>query len=385
VLPPVKAYGFGTNLEVRGLANTAAGMPTAALPDMMLREDEMRIRAMICCGGNPVAAWPDQRKTVAALDRLDLLVQIDPWMSATSRLADYVIAPQIWLEVAGTSQILDWLTRNGTGYGQADPYAQYSPALLEPPKGSDLIEEWVFFYELAKALDLPVSVSAGLGPDMPPAALDMAARPSSDALLEILCTGSKVPLAEVKAIEGGAIFPGAPVHVAAGSGDERFELARPEMMADLIDEAWSSNSDRHGFRLLCRRMMHVYNSSFVGALPASVRPYNPVFLAPDDLTMLGLMDGDAVEIASEHASIPAIALADDTLRRGVASMSFGFGSLPEDDAAYRLIGSNPNRLIRNDIVFDRYSGQPLMTNIPVDIRPLAGAPSTIHPRGQETI
>lgn len=41
---------------------------------------------------------------------LDILVQIDLWMSATSKLADYVIALKIWLETAGTSQVLDWLT-----------------------------------------------------------------------------------------------------------------------------------------------------------------------------------------------------------------------------------------------------------------------------------
>jgi len=376
VLGKSAAYGFGTDLDVRGLMNTAAGMPTAALPDMMLRDDDKRIRAMISCGGNPVAAWPDQRKTIAALDRLELLVQIDPWMSATTRLADYVIAPQIWLEVAGTSQILDWLTRNGTGYGQADPYAQYAAPVLDPPAGSDLIEEWAFFYELAKAMELPLVVSPGLGPNMPPIPLDMTARPGSDDILEMLCRGSKVPLTEVKAIDGGAIFPGTTVIVAPGFGNERFELAHPDMMADLVDEGLPNDTDRRGFRLLCRRMMHVYNSSFVGALPASARPYNPVFLASEDLAMLGLADGDAVEIVSDHAAIPATAIADETLRRGTASMSFGFGSLPEDDASYRLIGSNPNRLIRNDTVFDRYSGQPLMTNIPVDIRPILDPPST---------
>lgn len=378
VLPRKPAYGFGVDLGVRGLANTAAGMPTAALSDMILGEDDTRIRAMISCGGNPVAAWPDQAKTIAAMQRLELLVQIDPWMSATARLADYVVAPQIWLEVAGTSQILDWLTRNGTGYGQADPYAQYSPAVLAPPADSDLIEEWVFFYELTKAMGKSLSISPALGPDMPPLPLSMDIRPSTDEVLELLCRGSKVPLDAVKAIQGGDIFRGNPVFVAHGSGSERFHLADPDMIADLVAEADAGAmvGSRRGFRLLCRRMMHVYNSSFVGALPASARPYNPVFLAPDDMAVLKLADGDGVEIVSDHAAIPAVAMADETLRRGVASMSFGFGSLPTDDAAFRLIGSNPARLITNDQVYDRYSGQPLMTNIPVDIRPVLAAPAS---------
>lgn len=381
VLPHKPAYGFGTPLGVRGLANTAAGMPTGALADKILADhDDNPIRAMISCAGNPVGAWPDQRKTIAAMERLVLLVQIDPWMSATARLADYVIAPRIWLEVAGTSQVLDWLTRNGTGYGQADPYAQYSAPILVPPADSDLIEEWEFFYELSRELGLSLSVAPDLGPDMPPVPLPMELKPTTDEVLEILARGSKVSLAEVKAIEGGAIFPGEPVFVGPGADHEKFKLAHPDMIADLAAEAAAlvpaeAVPGARGFRLLCRRMMHVYNSSFVGALPSSARPYNPVFLAPDDLRMLAIEDGDTVEIRSDHDAICGVAMADETLRRGTVSMSFGFGSLPQDDPAFRLIGSNPSRLIRNDQVFDRYSGQPLMTNIAVDISRV-GAPAS---------
>ena len=50
------------------------------------------MKALICIGGNPMAAWPDQRKTQAAMQALDLLVTLDVEMSSTARLADYVIA-----------------------------------------------------------------------------------------------------------------------------------------------------------------------------------------------------------------------------------------------------------------------------------------------------
>ena len=59
--------------------------------------------------GNPAIAFPDQHKTVAALKRLELLVQIDPWMSETSRLARYVIAPRMPLESASVTSMLDSL------------------------------------------------------------------------------------------------------------------------------------------------------------------------------------------------------------------------------------------------------------------------------------
>lgn len=372
VLPRGPAYGFGTDMGIRGLSNTAAGMPTAALPDRILAAGPDRVRAMISCAGNPVGAWPDQPKTIRAMERLELLVQIDPWMSATSRLADYVIAPRIWLEVPGTSQVLDWLTRNGTGYGQADPYAQYAPAILAPPPGSDLVEEWQFFYELTRSMSLAMKISPDLGPDMVPIDVDMTIRPTTDEVLAMLCRNARVPLDTVKEFPGGALFPGDPVHVAPGKSDEKFDLERPEMMRDLAAEQDRTTLTARKFRLLCRRMMHVYNSSFVGALPPSARPNNPVFVSPSDLSALGLADGDPVHVVSNAGRIPATVMTDATLRPGTASMSFGFGGLPHDDLHFRSIGSNPSRLIRNDDVYDGYSGQPLMSDVPVDIVPFTG-------------
>lgn len=370
VAPPTPAYGFGEKLRVRGLTNTAAGMPTAALPDEILLEGPGQVRALISCGGNPVGAWPDQRKTIRAMQALDLLVQIDPWMSQTSKLADYVIAPRIWLEVAGTSQILDWLTRNGTGYGQSDPYAQYSPAVAEPPEGADLVEEWEFFYLLAREMGLSLSVSPQLGPDMPAQPLDMAVKPSTDDVLDLLCHGSRVPLDAVKAQEGGAVFADPPLHVAPGdsANPHRFQLADAAMMADLAATLADAPAEERPFRLVCRRMMHVYNSSFVGALPPSARPYNPAFLNPADMAALDLADGDRITIDSDSDTIPAIAHGDETLRPGLVSISFGFGGLPHEDHTQPEIGSNPTRLLSADRTFDRYSGQPLMTNVAVSIR-----------------
>src|SRR5439155_4686498 len=83
---PTPAYGVGEPMRVRGLAGSAAGLPTAALADEILTEGEGRVRALLSVAGNPVAAFPNQRKTIEAMKSLDLLVQVDPWMSQTARL-----------------------------------------------------------------------------------------------------------------------------------------------------------------------------------------------------------------------------------------------------------------------------------------------------------
>ncbi|MET0986838.1 MAG: molybdopterin-dependent oxidoreductase [Steroidobacteraceae bacterium] len=373
--PAVPAFGFGETMHATGMRNTAAGMPTAALPDEMLLEGEGRVRALISCAGNPAAAWPDQSKAVRGLRSLELLIQIDPWMSATARLAHYVIAPKMWLEVAGTTQLLDWLTRAPTGYGQVDPYGQYVPAIVDAPPDSELIEEWEFFYELGRKMGKSLSVSPQLGPDMPAFAMDMRRRPTTEELLARLCEGSRIPLDEVRRHPFGDIFRGGDevvVQPADENASERFELAHPLMMKDLAAadigaHAESRSRDAHQFRLICRRMMHVCNSSFADALPASKPPYNPAFMHPGDLMALGLDAGDAIDIATEAASIPAIVHPDDSLQRGLLSMSFGFGQFPKQDPQFRRIGANTTRLVGAGPVADPYSGQPLMTNIPVRV------------------
>ncbi len=92
-------------------------MPTAALADEILLEGEGQVKALICIGGNPMAAWPDQRKTERALESLELLVTLDTEMSLTSRLADYVIAPKMQMEtpaMTAGSELIKYYT-SGTG------------------------------------------------------------------------------------------------------------------------------------------------------------------------------------------------------------------------------------------------------------------------------
>ena len=98
----------------------------------------------------------------------------------------------------------------------------------------------------------------------------------------------------------------------------------------------------------------------------------------DDLRDLGLIPGDAVEITSKRAMIPAVVEADDMLRRGLVSMMFGFGDAPDRDGEFREIGSSTNLLLTGSDFVDRYSGQPNMSNIPISVRPMNAPLSTLE-------
>ena len=104
---------------------------------------------------------------------------------------DYVIAPKVPLEMHGMTLVQDQLTFYGSGFGLREAHAQYTPPVVQPPDGAEVVEEWTFFYDLARRMGLPLAIGPATATGAPgdPAervALDMQTRPTTDALFEIL-------------------------------------------------------------------------------------------------------------------------------------------------------------------------------------------------------
>jgi len=376
-LPTTPGWGFGEKIRVRGLADTMAGLPTAALADEILLEGEGQVKALFCLGSNPMAAWPDQERTYRAMQALDLLVTLDIKMSATAKLADYIVAPKLSLEQPGMSMPLESLTPYAMGY--LVPYAHYTPQIVETPAGSDLLEEWEFFYGMAREMGKPLTIQAAYawGPDMDAPArseIDMEQKPSTEEIFEMLTREAHVPLAEVKKYPHGHVFEELETRVEPKDADcdDWLELADATMMdelAEVAEEAFGEDQD-WPYRLICRRLLDVHNSAGrdIDKLVRKYK-YNPAFMHPDDLQELGVEPGDLIEIRSNHAGIYGVAEAESNLRRGVVSMPHAYGEAPtlENDRRVRDIGSNTGRLTNNDADYDPYSGIPLMSTIPVTV------------------
>ncbi|GAA1857560.1 molybdopterin-dependent oxidoreductase [Pseudonocardia ailaonensis] len=374
--PPYPDIGDGEKLRVRGLTASRAGMPTSALADEILTPGEGQVRALISTGANPAKCIPDQLKVVDALRSLDLLVQVDIQMSATARLADYVIAAQLPYEMPGTNGFMQRMAEYTVGAGLPEPFGQYTDAVVEPPPGSDVIEQWRFFYLLAQRLGLELSFD-GLVPDGSAATpVDMEGPGDAHALMEIVHAGSRIPLEEVRKHPQGALFPEPAVHVAPKEPGwtGRLDVGNETMMADLAATSASAPDDGDSafpLRLLARRMAHVMNSPALAA-PPNKPTYNPASFHPDDLAALGVEAGSLVEIRSPRAAVVAVADADPTMRPGTVSMTHSFGDLPGQDDDVRRHGTSVGRLIADDVAFDPYSGQPLMSNIPIRVAAVGG-------------
>jgi len=373
--PPFPAWGAafgGHTSRVRGLRAYFAGsapMPTSALPDEILMPGEGQVRALLCCAGNPVLAWPDQNRTIEALRNLELSVAIDVKMTPSAALADYVIACKLHLETPGISHLAEGLSFYATGVGVNRSYAQYTPAIVQPPAGSQVVEEWEFFYGLCQRLGLQFTLHGLNGTSFD---LDMKNKPTTDELLVHFMQGSRVPIEELKKHPHGAFFPDESLRVRPKDEgwEGRLDLANPDIMEDLRAYRLDGNDTSTGFafRLISRRVRHTFNS--IAHNPATKGlPYNAAFMHPDDMGELGLTDGAVIEIRSPHGAILGVAKADPTLRRGLVSMSHGYGGGPDRDAELLTIGSPTARLSGLDDDPERYSGQPRMSGIPVNVQP----------------
>jgi len=351
---PRVAAGFGESLRVRGLTDTAAGLPTAALADEILTPGEGQVRALFVIGGNPLLSWPNQEKTRRALESLELLVVVDPMLSATARHAHYVIGPKLGFESPAITFGNEGITVYGLSLGYPEPYAQYQPALIESPASSDVLEDWRIFFELGRYMELPLAFRGQ--------PFDMNSPPTTDQLLEAFVAKSRVPLDEIKRHPHGAIFPD-PKPLADPKPTDwpyRLQLAATSMMQELSEVAaglpsTASTGDREYPWLLVTRREHAVYNSVGQRLPALVKriAHNPVYVHPEDAGLLGLTDDMSIDIESRHGRTRArVRLADD-IRRGVISLAHGF-----EDA-------NPAALIDDASVFDTLSGLPRMSAIPV--------------------
>jgi anaerobic selenocysteine-containing dehydrogenase len=357
VIPPSRPWETGPRTFAGNFGTLKGEMMSGALADEILAGGENRIRAMLVSAGNPANALPDQRKAVSALSSLDLLVVVDPFLSDTARLADYIFPPRLPYERPDLP--LAYL------YPFADAFAQYTPAIAATPEGASLVEDWEVFWGIARRLGVTLRYDG--------VELESGRKPDPDELLEILARRSQVPLEQVKEVAGGRIFdlPAQSVQPPTDGRHSRFNLLPGDVAAELRDYLGSlAVIGDYPFLLTSRRMPETMNSAYRD-LPSvrRRRPYNPAHLHSADLVELGLSPGEEVWIVSGAGRIAARTEADDSLRRGTVSMSHGFGSVCAPESAYDELGSSTTRLVSTTEAVEGVNAMPRMTAIPVRIEP----------------
>lgn len=375
---PYPVFGKGRLRVHGGLRESACGMPTAALADEILLGGDEGIKALVCLGGNPVLSWPDQARTEAALKSLELLVVLDTTMTATAELADYAIGVPLSLETAGSTSRVEALKYIGAARGFTIPWAQYTPAIVEPPPGSALIEDAAFFFRLAQRMGLQLTWINSHGyrahVENPPftVKLDMSREPSNEELIELTCTHSRVPLEEVRKYPNGHVFEDVALTVAPRDPQctDMLQLADPLMMAELAEVARTQRTLDEGELLLVPRRINRVMNSVGHTLPDAAEPHTPAYMHPEDIAAHGLAAGRHVVVRSRHGELTALLHADESLRPGAMSVIHGFGGLLDDP---RHTACSVSRLTAMEEV-DPISGLPRLGAIAVRVFPLEPQP-----------
>ncbi len=331
-------------------------MPTATLADEILTDGKGQIKALIVVGGNPMTSWPDQAKTLRALQALELLVCIDVRQSDTAELAHYVLPASYGLERAELTAYNDFLYNK--------PFHQFADKLVEPP--GDACEEWIYLAELAQRLQLTMTLPGG--------DVDLNNLPSPTQFIELLYPEhlTKVPVQEIMRHEGGKVFEefANPEVLPAFEGmDDKLQLL-PDGVAAEIQQLLNNPIGIEGqfgaqkqftHLLTARRNKYVYNS-MCHELPQTAKN-NPAFLHSSDIEKLGAAVGQVLRLVSSYGVIHVQLAADDALRPGVVSVSHGFGGGVVDEARDDI--ATVSRLMSTDNTFDRIARMPIMSALPV--------------------
>lgn len=379
---PKPAWDLGEKSRMRGLAMGAAGMPTGTILDEILTSGEGQIRALFVVGGNPMGAWPNQNKALKALQKLDLLICIDPRLSGTARLAHYVLPPKLPLETYATSAYAEsWgASRLATGLNYDRPYAMATAPILAPPAGSDVMEEWQVMLGIAQRMGRPLKIRSMSIPDPAKAnaqatLLGADAAPSPTDVWRMILKDAPVPYDDVlNASETECIFD-VPEQIVApkpAGWAAKLDIGNATMIEELGAVATERSYDQRQTRpylLISRRLNDVYNSQWREheKLLSRHGRHNPAYMNPTDLAALKIDDGSLIEIESDLARIAAIARAAPDIRSGCISIAHGWGANPGDIEVPEDVGGAVNRLCDDATHYDRYTGMPRLSAVPVTV------------------
>jgi formate dehydrogenase major subunit len=341
----VGRYGSGIN-PLRGQNNVQGGGDMGALPDRLpgfqhVEQADLRapfdaawgvtippergwhlsgmfaamergdLTALYVIGENPVQSEADQRKAIAALERLEFMVVQDIFLTKTAQLADVVLpAAAAWAETEGTVT-------------NSERRVQRVRKALEPP--GEARDDLAIVFDLARRL------GADWG--------EPSAERVWDEVRGLSPVHAGMTYARLEA-EGGLQWP---CYDESHPG-EMFLHSRlwedpvpghrvPFMPVD-HDPPVDRLDDDYPIRLTTGRRLDSYNTGVQTAgYRSPLRRGESIDLSPEDAARLRVHDGERVRVVSRRGSVEAPVRVDEGLRPGLAFMTLHF----QDDVATNVL------------------------------------------------
>ncbi|MBY8845876.1 molybdopterin oxidoreductase family protein [Streptomyces sp. SP2-10] len=402
---PGRGFALGRwRSRVGGHPEAKGELPLSALAEEIdtATDEGTPVRALIAVAANPVLSAPDGDRLDKALNSLDFMVSVDPYLNETSRHAHVVLPPPppaqsphhdfafntlavrnqvrysrpaVPLEPGrmAESEILARLTLAATGMHGADP-AVVDTMVVDQTLGNAVRDEHSPVYG-RDPRDLAALLTGDTGPErrldlmlrLGPYGDGFGARPDGLTLARLLDHPHGIDL--------GPLRPRLPQPLKTRSG--KVELLPEPIAGDLPRLRAALRERPTGLVLVGRRHLRS-NNSWMHNVPALTGGSNrcTVHIHPEDAARLGIRDGADVRVKGAGGEVVAPAEVTDAIRPGVVSLPHGWG---HDRPGTRLShattdpGVNVNQLLDGSLL-DPLSGNAVLNGVPVELAALVAQP-----------
>lgn len=381
---PARPFTVGRyRTRVSGRPEVVGELPVAALAEEILTPGPGRVRGLVVYAGNLARSAPDSAQMQRALDAVEAMVCVDPYLNETTRYADVVLPPPGAL----TRDHFDLVLYQ---YAQRN-FARFSVPARPLPEG--MLSEWEILLRLIAiyegsgatpaeieddmAASLRRSVARNLGRD--PEEIEMSGRgvrrlldlrirsgPYGDLFGENPGGLTLARLLEAPhGIDLGPLRPRLDEVIRTPSGT--VELA-PALVLEALAQVEPPRPEPGTMLLIGRRDARSKNSWLHNVSPlAKGRDRSTLYVSPADARAHALTDGDTAVVTSAAGEIRVPVTVTDQVAAGVVSLGHGWG---HDDphatlrVARRKPGVNSNTLTDGSVL-DPLSGTVQMNAIPV--------------------
>jgi anaerobic selenocysteine-containing dehydrogenase len=351
--------------------------PTLVPEEIMLDHPE-RLRALIVEGSNPLLSYSDTQRWLEAREKLDLLVVIDPAMTETAQIADYVLPTPVgyekW-EIAGFPK------------GYPEIHTQLRPPVVPGPQ--EALPEPEIYVRLAEAMRLVpeppaelfalaehalepdgaaaylgtlMNASDGsqaallfwgyrtLGPHLPSPAITAVwaqaqtnAFTRTDAILRTIgeqwrekgpfAIGNEIfrrILDHPEGVEIGRTDPDRCLDLNIGFEDKKVRLAPPPMIDEIARAAATDRPTDPSYPfVLAAGLRTQWTANTIQRDPSWRKgrgPHCALNLCPTDAESLGVASGDRVRLVTRRGAVELPAAVDKRLQPGHVWVANGFGA-----------------------------------------------------------
>lgn len=348
------------------------GLPATVLADDILSDAPDRVRALIVFAGNPVISFPDTAKMEAALDRLELLVCLDIYLSDTATFGQWALPATTQFEKPSMHFMVD-------KYEQSRRI-EWKPQVVEP--AGDARPEWHVVQDICVAAGVPFLNNPAIHQQVIEHRARNAFYTERNMYEGVLPDG--VTLDEIMASPGGielpAPEPGSFFDEYVRTADHKLQLAPADFMAaiDHVLEDERVSDPRFPYWLISGyRRLRSFNS-WTHNMPSLCDPLAEpaAMIHPDVAARLSVTDGALVTLTTAHGSIVLPAKVSSRIRADTIAVPQFWGHTYESGQtrARERPGVNVNRLHNTDDR-DPYTGMPMFNARPCRIEPTEPAPS----------